>query len=104
MKGFLTWSKFFFARDPPFEPKPSLKLVCDFLVGQCTRPCPQETCPVCQQKTLPEEPQVICNYYFVTKTAERANKRNQSIRMFCWSNILLDRVIYSALLMKRLSV
>lgn len=65
-------------KDPPFEPKPSLKLVCDFLVSQCARPCPQETCPVCQGKALPEEPQeavkdptdhqfverVYCNHLF----------------------------------------
>ena len=57
----LTLSNFHIPRDPPFEPKPSLKLVCDFLVAQCVRPCPQETCPICQQRALPDEPKVL--YY-----------------------------------------
>lgn len=43
-------------KDPPFEPKPSLRLVCDFLVDQCARPCPQQRCPICQKRALPEEP------------------------------------------------
>ncbi|KAL9984109.1 hypothetical protein ACROYT_G006369 [Oculina patagonica] len=65
-------------KDPPFEPKPSLRLVCDFLVDQCTRPCPQEMCPICHRRALPEEPQeavtdpkdhqfverVYCNHLF----------------------------------------
>lgn len=65
-------------KDPPFEPKPSLKLVCDFLVDQCARPCPKERCPICKKKALPEEPKeavteptdhqyverVYCNHLF----------------------------------------
>ncbi|XP_068710102.1 uncharacterized protein [Montipora foliosa] len=43
-------------RNPPFEPKPSLKLVCDFLVAECVRVCPRETCPICQKRALPEDP------------------------------------------------
>ncbi|XP_068745402.1 uncharacterized protein [Montipora capricornis] len=43
-------------KNPPFEPKPSLKLVCDFLVAECVRACPRETCPICQKRALPEDP------------------------------------------------
>ena len=84
MKVFLTRSKLFFARDPPFEPKPSLKLVCDFLVSQCARPCPQEMCPVCQRKALPEEPQVIftmilfANIIFLPETDVNTSKLKSS--------------------------
>lgn len=65
-------------KDPPFEPKPSLKLVCDFLVNQCVRHCPLQTCPICQQRALPDDPKeavtdptdlkyverVYCNHLF----------------------------------------
>ena len=40
----------------PFEPKPSLQAVFEFLVNDCIRRYPTEVCPLCQQRTLPENP------------------------------------------------
>ena len=42
----------------PFEPKPSLQAVFEFLVNDCIRRYPTEVCPLCQQRTLPENPAV----------------------------------------------
>jgi hypothetical protein len=42
----------------PFEPKPSLQAVFEFLVNDCIRRYPTEACPLCQQRTLPENPEV----------------------------------------------
>ena len=47
--------------DPPFVPKPSLKLIAEYLVTDCTRRYPHEQCSVCQEKALPEDPQTIIN-------------------------------------------
>ncbi len=42
--------------DPPFQPKPSLRSIADYLVIECTRKYPLERCPVCQERALPEDP------------------------------------------------
>ena len=44
--------------DPPFVPKPSLQLVADYLVKECTRRYPLEKCPFCSERALPEDPKV----------------------------------------------
>ncbi|KAK2573035.1 hypothetical protein P5673_002065 [Acropora cervicornis] len=58
-------------KDPPFEPKPSLKIVCDFLISECVRPCPRELCPVCKQKALPDNPKDIVSDSSDQKFVER---------------------------------
>lgn len=40
----------------PFQPKPSLRVVADYLITDCTRKYPLERCPVCQEMALPEDP------------------------------------------------
>jgi hypothetical protein len=47
-------------RDPPFEPKPSLKDIAIFLFKQVKR-YPHEICPFCKELLLPEDSKVI--YY-----------------------------------------
>ena len=42
----------------PFEPKPSLQEVFEYLVNDCIRRYPTEVCPLCQQRTLPDNPEV----------------------------------------------
>ena len=44
--------------DPPFSPKPSLQLLANYLVVECTRRYPQEKCPLCSETALPEDPKV----------------------------------------------
>ncbi|XP_032237726.2 uncharacterized protein LOC116618309 [Nematostella vectensis] len=43
-------------KHPPFQPKPSLRLVCDFLVKDCIRRYPTEPCSLCTKPALPPEP------------------------------------------------
>lgn len=43
-------------KDPPFEPKPSLKPVSEFLIRECIKRYPLESCPVCKKRILPPEP------------------------------------------------
>ncbi|XP_028397097.1 uncharacterized protein LOC114520946 [Dendronephthya gigantea] len=43
----------------PFEPKPSLQPVFEFLVNDCIRKYPRETCPLCKLKTLPDNPEAV---------------------------------------------
>ncbi|XP_077999872.1 uncharacterized protein LOC144452625 [Glandiceps talaboti] len=43
-------------KDPPFEPKPSLKRVAKFLVEDCIRKYPKEPCQVCQENGFPPDP------------------------------------------------
>ena len=44
--------------DPPFQPKPSLQAVANYLVAECTRKFPLEQCAVCSKPALPEDPKV----------------------------------------------
>ena len=47
--------------DPPFQPRPSLKLVANYLVSECVRRYPLEKCPLCSATALPEDPKVcVC--------------------------------------------
>ncbi|XP_031565078.1 uncharacterized protein LOC116300360 isoform X1 [Actinia tenebrosa] len=41
---------------PPFVPKPSLKVVSDFLIKDCIRRYPTEECALCKKRALPTEP------------------------------------------------
>lgn len=45
-------------KDPPFEPKPSLKLAADYLFKYVKR-YPSETCPLCNQRSLPDDPKDV---------------------------------------------
>ncbi|XP_074656157.1 uncharacterized protein LOC141909586 [Tubulanus polymorphus] len=45
-------------KDPPFQPKPSLKLVADFLFT-CVRRYPTEQCALCNKNALPANPKEI---------------------------------------------
>ncbi|KAK3748436.1 hypothetical protein QZH41_017308 [Actinostola sp. cb2023] len=38
---------------PPFQPKPSLRIVCDFLIRDCVRRYPTEQCVLCKRRALP---------------------------------------------------
>ena len=50
--------------DPPFSPKPSLQLLANYLVVECTRRYPQEKCPLCSETALPEDPKVSTQALF----------------------------------------
>ncbi|KAL8575354.1 hypothetical protein ACOMHN_048647 [Nucella lapillus] len=43
-------------KDAPFTPKPSLQPVCDYLIRDCMKRYPVESCPLCKKKILPAEP------------------------------------------------
>lgn len=45
-------------RDPPFEPKPALQPIVEYLVKEIVRKYPAEICPVCNKRALPSEPKV----------------------------------------------
>ena len=44
--------------DPLFTPKPSLQLLANYLVEECTRRYPQEKCSLCNETAFPEDPKV----------------------------------------------
>lgn len=59
-------------KDPPFSPKLSLKPVCEYLIKECIKRYPLESCPVCKKRILPEEP------------GESPGKTNRGIeRVYC---------------------
>merc|ERR1712062_320032 len=43
-------------KDPPFVPKQSLQPVCDYLIKDCVKKLPLESCPLCNERVLPSEP------------------------------------------------
>lgn len=45
-------------REPPFEPKPSLYPVCEYLIEQCIKRYAKEKCPLCNERVLPQNPEV----------------------------------------------
>ena len=45
-------------RDPPFEPKPALQPIVEYLVKEIVRKYPSEICPVCNKPVLPSDPKV----------------------------------------------
>lgn len=47
------------AKDLPFEPKPSLKLIASFLVQDCIRRYPKESCQICTERAFPPNPQSV---------------------------------------------
>lgn len=47
-----------FPREPPFEPKPSLYPVCEYLIEQCIKRYAKEKCPLCNERVLPQNPEV----------------------------------------------
>lgn len=47
-------------REPPFEPKPSLYPVCEYLIEQCIKRYAKEKCPLCNERVLPQKPEVRC--------------------------------------------
>ncbi|XP_071791806.1 uncharacterized protein [Asterias amurensis] len=48
-------------KDPPFQFKPSLQLVCKFLVTDCVRKYPVEICHLCNEKAFPKKPEHVVN-------------------------------------------
>lgn len=46
-------------KDPPFKPKPSIKVVCEFLINDCVKRYPQEPCPVCKETVLLPDPEAV---------------------------------------------
>ena len=46
-------------RDPVFEPRPSLQMAVDYVVTECVRKYPMDTCSVCDHTALPHDPQVM---------------------------------------------
>ncbi|XP_038065267.1 uncharacterized protein LOC119735578 [Patiria miniata] len=48
-------------KDPPFEAKPSLQPVCEFLVRECVRRYPTEVCHLCHEKAYPKKPEHVVN-------------------------------------------
>lgn len=58
-------------REPPFEPKPSLYPVCEYLIEQCIKRYAKEKCPLCNERVLPQKPEVRCFFWFtVLDTSE----------------------------------
>lgn len=51
---------YFPPREPPFEPKPSLYPVCEYLIEQCIKRYAKEKCPLCNERVLPQKPEVRC--------------------------------------------
>ena len=47
------------SREPPFEPKPSLYPVCEYLIKECIKRYAKETCPLCNERVLPQNPEVM---------------------------------------------
>ena len=60
--------------------------MCDFLVNQCVRHCPLQTCPICQQRALPDDPKVLfkivleelCFEIYQTQTMGKATKLSKT--------------------------
>lgn len=46
-------------KDPPFEPKPSLRPVCEYLISDVIRAYPTTTCPCCAKSSLPDNPKNV---------------------------------------------
>ena len=46
------------SRDPPFTPRPSLLVVCRFLIQDCVKRYPGELCPVCRDTVMLHDPEV----------------------------------------------
>ncbi|XP_067674988.1 uncharacterized protein [Haliotis asinina] len=44
-------------KDPPFQPKPSLRPVCEFLIRDCCKRYPKEVCQLCKDNVLSEDPE-----------------------------------------------
>ncbi|XP_072015615.1 uncharacterized protein [Amphiura filiformis] len=47
--------------EPPFEPKPSLRHVVEYLVKDCIRRFPVLPCPVCKERAFPKKPEHVIN-------------------------------------------
>ena len=45
-------------RAPPFEPKPSLQKIADFLFKDCVKKYFKEPCASCKKQALPQNPKV----------------------------------------------
>ncbi|CAK8683370.1 uncharacterized protein LOC143450893 [Clavelina lepadiformis] len=54
-----------------FSPSPHIKKVMEFLIKGCAKRYPLETCPLCDDLTLPEDPKEIINNAKDAKYAER---------------------------------
>ena len=48
-------------KDPPFEPKPSLRPVVQYLATEIVHKLPHAVCPLCKQKAFPEDPTKVDN-------------------------------------------
>ncbi|XP_023931502.1 uncharacterized protein LOC106155069 [Lingula anatina] len=58
-------------KDPPFEPKPAVRPVCEYMIRTCIKNYPAQKCPLCNEMALPENPQEIINEPNHEKFAER---------------------------------
>ncbi|ESO92216.1 hypothetical protein LOTGIDRAFT_121339 [Lottia gigantea] len=56
----------------PFEVKPSLKVVCNYLIKDCVKRYPLENCPICKSFVLAEDPK-----------NELKGRKNQIERVYC---------------------
>ncbi|KAK2174434.1 hypothetical protein NP493_803g00018 [Ridgeia piscesae] len=58
-------------KDPPFEPKPALQPIVEYLVKDIVRKYPSEICPVCNKPVLPSDPKDVvkdpCSDKFVDR-------------------------------------
>ncbi|KAK7108434.1 hypothetical protein V1264_016176 [Littorina saxatilis] len=45
-------------KDPPFVPKASIRPVCEYLIRDCLKRYPLESCPLCKKQILPADPTV----------------------------------------------
>ena len=64
-----TWSYYvidmLYFRDPPFVPKPSIRPVCEYLIKDCMKRYPLESCPLCKKQILPEDPTVSSTVFTI---------------------------------------
>ncbi|XP_078312740.1 uncharacterized protein LOC144619196 [Crassostrea virginica] len=60
-------------KEPPFEPKPSLYPVCEYLIKECIKRYAKETCPLCNERVLPQNPEDVT----------KLDKRKRIERVYC---------------------
>lgn len=58
-------------KDPPFEPKPSLYPVTEYLIMDCVKYSPVQICALCKQKCFPDDPKNVITDMMADKYVER---------------------------------
>ena len=88
-------------RDPVFEPRPSLQMAVDYVVTECVRKYPMDTCSVCDRTALPHDPQVMSHdpqvmshdskfYWFFSSYACNIYVKGSSVSYPCSTYMYID--------------